>query len=261
MPRRYGFTLIELLVVIAIIAILAAILFPVFAQAREKAREITCISNLKQMGLALRMYSQDYDERLIWASNWNSDCLSFAGFLPNYDTSNPAAIAASAPEVLLNPYVKNAGLYLCPTWGPARIAAFTEAICPGTDAIQPPAQRVPKNSFYWIHFTYPFGDPGVRVAGPAGPATINGSVQVSGVSEAVAVAPAIAPVFWDWADTPEYPNSPHGTLRAPHPSGINIVYLDGHAKKFTPRFQTTEFFTTHSNDGWVRDFVGDGTNP
>src|SRR5579862_4936325 len=58
----HGFTLIELLVVIAIIAILAAILFPVFAQAREKARAITCVSNVKQIGLATLMYVQDYDE-------------------------------------------------------------------------------------------------------------------------------------------------------------------------------------------------------
>ena len=59
-----GFTLIELLVVIAIIAILAAILFPVFAQAREKARGAACLSNVKQLGLALQMYAQDYDETL-----------------------------------------------------------------------------------------------------------------------------------------------------------------------------------------------------
>jgi prepilin-type N-terminal cleavage/methylation domain-containing protein/prepilin-type processing-associated H-X9-DG protein len=62
--RRRGFTLIELLVVIAIIAILAAILFPVFAQAREKARAVTCTSNLKQLSLAWLMYAQDYDETL-----------------------------------------------------------------------------------------------------------------------------------------------------------------------------------------------------
>jgi prepilin-type N-terminal cleavage/methylation domain-containing protein/prepilin-type processing-associated H-X9-DG protein len=62
MKRTKGFTLIELLVVIAIIAILAAILFPVFAQAREKARQITCVSNEKQMGLAMLQYVQDYDE-------------------------------------------------------------------------------------------------------------------------------------------------------------------------------------------------------
>ena len=63
MSRR-GFTLIELLVVIAIIAILAAILFPVFAKAREKARQTSCLSNLKQLGLSFLMYAQDYDELL-----------------------------------------------------------------------------------------------------------------------------------------------------------------------------------------------------
>src|SRR5688572_29727653 len=61
---RRGFTLIELLVVIAIIAILASILFPVFAQAREKARAATCLSNMKQIGTALMMYTQDYEETL-----------------------------------------------------------------------------------------------------------------------------------------------------------------------------------------------------
>src|SRR5512138_3630208 len=63
--KKKGFTLIELLVVIAIIAILAAILFPVFAQAREKARAIACLSNQKQIGLGIAMYMQDYDETMV----------------------------------------------------------------------------------------------------------------------------------------------------------------------------------------------------
>ncbi|NUQ71226.1 MAG: prepilin-type N-terminal cleavage/methylation domain-containing protein, partial [Chthonomonadales bacterium] len=67
--RKNGFTLIELLVVIAIIAILAAILFPVFAQAREKARTISCLSNAKQMGTAIMMYAQDFEEAIVpWIS-------------------------------------------------------------------------------------------------------------------------------------------------------------------------------------------------
>jgi len=75
--RRRGFTLIELLVVIAIITIMAAILFPVFAKAREQARKATCASNLRQIGMALLQYVQDYDER--WPSEGN--CENSAGAL------------------------------------------------------------------------------------------------------------------------------------------------------------------------------------
>ena len=101
-----GFTLIELLVVIAIIAILAAILFPVFAQAREKARQTTCLSNTKQISLAFNMYSEDYDEMLPSIG------------LNNYKV---AVIEAADGKINVNPvlicqgYIKNYGIGRCPS--------------------------------------------------------------------------------------------------------------------------------------------------
>jgi prepilin-type N-terminal cleavage/methylation domain-containing protein/prepilin-type processing-associated H-X9-DG protein len=95
-----GFTLIELLVVIAIIAILAAILFPVFAKVREKARQISCTSNLKQLGLAVLQYNQDYDD-------------TFPIGLGKFDYVPPAGSGHDWAEGV-QPYVKSLGVYFCP---------------------------------------------------------------------------------------------------------------------------------------------------
>jgi len=94
--RTRGFTLIELLVVIAIIAILAAILFPVFAQAREAARKASCTSNLKQIGLGLQMYQSDYE-----------------GMFP--PSQLPSSGANVSWPTMVHPYVKNEGVFVCPS--------------------------------------------------------------------------------------------------------------------------------------------------
>ena len=114
-----GFTLIELLVVIAIIAILAAILFPVFAQAREKARQTSCLSNMKQILLGSAMYSQDYDERLL--PSWL--CLDGTDSGPG-KTTNDCSNAKGDQwiwTILIQPYTKNKAVLLCPSakdgWG------------------------------------------------------------------------------------------------------------------------------------------------
>jgi prepilin-type N-terminal cleavage/methylation domain-containing protein/prepilin-type processing-associated H-X9-DG protein len=141
MRRSRGFTLIELLVVIAIIAILAAILFPVFAQARESARRISCLSNLRQYGTSVMMYVQDYDEMMPHAAmNWWSAsdvCNGPAGskvtitnpspsYKAKYDPPNctKSRFDKNAPNykyawwaTLMFPYVKNSQMCICPTIG------------------------------------------------------------------------------------------------------------------------------------------------
>jgi len=99
MMRRTGFTLIELLVVIAIIAILAAILFPVFARAREKARSASCLSNIKQLALGAQMYSSDYDEMI----------------MPGYICDGTPRGWWYAADGRIQPYVKNLQILKCPS--------------------------------------------------------------------------------------------------------------------------------------------------
>ncbi len=108
MNRRHGFTLIELLVVIAIIAILAAILFPVFARARAKARQTACLSNLKQWALAYHMYVQDWDERSPRFLRWDQDNVPVGPWRVTHCWLCPVCGGG------LDAYTKNVQIYTCP---------------------------------------------------------------------------------------------------------------------------------------------------
>jgi len=111
---RNGFTLIELLVVIAIIAILAAILFPVFAQARESARQTSCLSNTKQLGLGILQYTQDYDEKFpLWLyTDWATNGKNIVD-----RPWGPWKAANIGWDKAIQPYVKNIQIFRCPSNG------------------------------------------------------------------------------------------------------------------------------------------------
>ncbi len=139
--RRRGFTLIELLVVIAIIAILAAMLFPVFARARESARKIQCLSNVKNIAMAIQMYLNDYDDRL-WPGETRQEVLQY--FAEGPGGGDPSQIWCPASDgqraywanpylrtpVLLDEYIKNRDVWNCPS---SRMRAGATFIVPYAD--------------------------------------------------------------------------------------------------------------------------------
>ncbi len=213
-----GFTLIELLVVIAIIAILAAILFPVFAKAREKARQTSCLSNCKQLGMAYMQYTQDYDEVNPFAEIYLPPGVTTLDCYFNRATNGSWALTYLIWADVMRPYLKNDQILRCPS-----------------------------NSGHFIGYGWNcyIGYSG-GAAGRTGPLYEGVSM---GMLEYPAETPCIADhnsgsvygttLSFDW-----YRRWPNGAsvsedMRAqwdawpPHNGGINIVFCDGHAKWMT----------------------------
>jgi prepilin-type N-terminal cleavage/methylation domain-containing protein/prepilin-type processing-associated H-X9-DG protein len=194
---RRGFTLIELLVVIAIIAILAAILFPVFAKAREKARQSSCLSNVKQIGLAVLQYCQDYDETLPFLK------------VDAFSTGTPASVTFAGFSIknnwtiLTTPYIKNDQIWICPsTRVPSYFVNSHLATTNGSYAYYPPATGIALG----------------KIPAPAATPMLADNNQVDGKT-----CPG-------YDDMTRYQNYCAGNLGDTHNGGGNIVFVDGHAK-------------------------------
>ena len=235
MTRRYqnAFTLIELLVVIAIIAILAAILFPVFAQAREKARQTSCLSNIKQMALAYTMYRTDYD-----------------GVNPITIMSGPSSSWLNASQ----PYIKNRGIYRCPSDVSPKPWATTDAQF-YADYATPDYTKYRRCSYIfnvWLMgpsagFNFTYG-PESKVQAPASVIYLAESNEnPEGSTPPYGALDHFSPMCWGNPD-PDYASQAgySCTGYAPywdatkketkelvlhrHTDGANYGYLDGHAK-------------------------------
>ncbi len=205
-----AFTLIELLVVIAIIAILAAILFPVFARARENARRSSCMSNLKQLGLGMMQYTQDYDEKYPCPGE-----TSYNGENRNNDGS---AKQASWRQKIY-PYVKSTQLFSCPS--NTHNADIADVGAPGVAGSPVPQMPVSYMINYNLYVS-PGGYQGLSMA------------QIDQASTRIAIAEGGAD-GWNWtAFSPGWGTNIAGRAFAGHLGTFCLVYADGHAKAKRP---------------------------
>jgi prepilin-type N-terminal cleavage/methylation domain-containing protein/prepilin-type processing-associated H-X9-DG protein len=216
--RTRGFTLIELLVVIAIIAILAAILFPVFAKAREKARQSSCLSNVKQIVLGLLMYAQDYDETLPMARIYSTQGGVSYGW---YDC--------------ITPYVKNTQIFKCPSHRNSSTTGWTKH-----------SYGVPA---YNVMSTADWNPPGARGCSLGGIDSPSEALLLTdaGYDDNAQGIDLIYSLKWQAYPSP-YAGFTHCGIPVPgrHNGGNNVGFCDGHSK-----WAATSTMTSSAWSGWT----------
>ena len=217
---KRGFTLIELLVVIAIIAILAAILFPVFAQAREKARQVSCLSNARQIALGVRMYVQDYDETF---PLWHAYSKKTAA--PHYGI-----------EVDVQPYLKNQAIFKCPNdaGGP-----FQRTDVPGTSSYF----AAYGSSFYFERRCFSVVN-GFSISNNV-PTTRTTAIVTDSLferpAESILMRDEMFPWFAPTVDTSNYWGY-QGFYQTWHAQGGSVIFAEGHAKFLVGAGQMRTFY-------------------
>ncbi|MES2459638.1 MAG: DUF1559 domain-containing protein [Armatimonadota bacterium] len=214
--RCSAFTLIELLVVIAIIAILAAILFPVFARAREKARQASCSSNMKQIALGIMQYTQDYDEMLPPSRN------------------NSVANTATPWHYLVHPYIKSTDVFKCPT---------NQSNFPADRVLNMAYNGMTIPISYYSNAGY-----GARSFGAGGTRPMSDTI-----SEPIATLDAVSSTILiverndtgsssyrndKLNDSREIYSTALGSFLTNHTGMSNYIFADGHAKAMRPRSTT-----------------------
>jgi prepilin-type N-terminal cleavage/methylation domain-containing protein/prepilin-type processing-associated H-X9-DG protein len=241
--HRRGFTLIELLVVIAIIAILAAILFPVFAQAREKARQAQCLSNVKQIISGYMMYTQDYDE-------------TFPAHVTERTAppGTPDTAIARAPysyKTKLEPYIKSGGVFKCPS-APAWPAAapgrwFTTDY--GNNHNEANLVGAPQRAWYQSNPDFGFNEQTTfaSISYPAEFIVIGDAGRASGLPS----RGGMYPQPWSFDDSSRPDDQQQGRFLARHQGGGHIGFADGHAKWTRP----DRTWRSAVNNDWRRNPV------
>jgi prepilin-type N-terminal cleavage/methylation domain-containing protein/prepilin-type processing-associated H-X9-DG protein len=242
--QRSAFTLIELLVVIAIIAILAAILFPVVARAREKARQASCLSNEKQLATAVLMYMQDYDETLPFVLDASGNC--------NFDVTNVGDngkgplvpnVTGQEPRFQLvtevAPYVKNDNVWYCPSVGPDAVWDVQVKAGHWKKGATMRTQGT-SYAYSWVAWPFPYTARWPSIL------TFMGGKSYAFLREPsrwpmISEEPAGIGFTGSVTDLP--------SIAVPHSSGMNVAYGDGHAKFHRMEAADENYLNRHAGDG------------